>query len=321
MATFPTPAAPFGVPTLPTSVTLDLPGTANVNDATKKAGMAFGKLIETTGLAIAESQRQLNEVGATTTTALAGQMVDVIAAQVNAYDADGNLDETGTKTIPMKLPLINFIDPVFYEWSQVRLQGMFFATEFVSSTETSSLSAAASASASNTGISMFMGAGSNKSSFGLSSGGSNVDTTDQQSYGHIRASALLNPKTDIGVPKPRQLIDAPSLAVQVGPDVDDASEAGARFKECAILCYKRDGSKQDADKLMPLSIEVAGAMWTFNPAAAADAGKTTAEGAVPLKLKRVFPVPAGQTEPDTTPVEVTVTARLGVVSTTTVLRM
>jgi hypothetical protein len=337
MATFPTPAAPFGVPTLPTSVTLDLPGTANVNDATKKAGMAFGKLIETTGLAIAESQRQLNEVGATTTTALASQMVDVIAAQVNAYDADGNLDETGTKTIPMKLPLINFIDPVFYEWSQVRLQGMFFATEFVSSTETSSLSAAASASASNTGISMFMGAGSNKSSFGLSSGGSNVDTTDQQSYGHIRASALLNPKTDIGVPKPRQLIDAPSLAVQVGPDVDDASEAGARFKECAILCYKRDGSKQDADavlilhipepakpdadKLMPLSIEVAGAMWTFNPAAAADAGKTTAEGAVPLKLKRVFPVPAGQTEPDTTPVEVTVTARLGVVSTTTVLRM
>lgn len=321
MATFPTPAAPFGVPSLPTSVTLDLPGTADVNDATKKAGMAFGKLIETTGLAIAESQRQLNDVGAATTTALASQMVDVIAAQVNAYDADGNLDETGTKTIPMKLPLINFIDPVFYEWSQVRLQGMFFATEFVSSTETSSLSAAASASASNTGISMFMGAGSNKASFGLSAGSSNVDTTDQQSFGHIRASALLNPKTDIGVPKPRQLIDAPSLAVQVGPDVDDASEPGARFKECAILCYKRDGSKQDADKLMPLSIEVSGAMWTFNPAAPADAGKTTAEGAVPLKLKRVFPVPAGQTEPDTTPVEVTVTARLGVVSTTTVLRM
>ena len=37
--------------------------------------------------------------------------------------------------------------------------------------------------------------------------------------------------------------------------------------------------------------------------------------------KALSPGPAGQTEPDTTPVEVTVTARLGVVSTTTVLRM
>lgn len=301
------------------STALGLTGTADVSDELGRAGMSFGKLVELTGKAVADTQFKLNQTGAAMASVLATTQVDVIAVQESIYDDEGNLDES--KTFTRKLPLINFIDPVFYEWSQVRLQGMFFATEFVSSTETSSLSAAASASASNTGISMFMGAGSNKSSFGLSSGGSNVDTTDQQSYGHIRASALLNPKTDIGVPKPRQLIDAPSLAVQVGPDVDDASEPGARFKECAILCYKRDGSKQDADKLMPLSIEVSGAMWTFNPAAPADAGKTTAEGAVPLKLKRVFPVPAGQTEPDTTPVEVTVTARLGVVSTTTVLRM
>jgi hypothetical protein len=304
----------------PQSITLDLAGSADVNDATKKAGLSFGKLIETTGLAVADSQRQLNDVGAASTSALAAQLVDVIAAQVNAFDDDGNLDAVGTKTLTQKLPLVNFIDPVFYEWAQVRLQGMFFASEFEGSTETSSSSVSATASTSNTGIGFLLGAGSNKFTFGVRGSTSDVDTSVEQSFGHIRASALLQPKTDIGVPKPRQLIDAPSLAVQVGPDVDDATEPGTRRKKLAILCNKRDGSPQDAGKLLPLSIEVAGALWAFDPLAAADAGKTVAGGSVPLMIKRVLPVPAGATLPDTTPVDVTVTVRLGVVSSTTVVR-
>jgi hypothetical protein len=304
----------------PQSITLDLAGSADVNDATKKAGLSFGKLIETTGLAVADSQRQLNDVGAASTSALAAQLVDVIAAQVNAFDDDGNLDATGTKTLTQKLPLVNFIDPVFYEWAQVRLQGMFFASEFEGSTESSSSAVGASASTSNTGIGFLLGAGSNRFSFGARGSASDADTSVEQSFGHIRASALLQPKTDIGVPKPRQLIDAPSLAVQVGPDVDDATEPGTRRKKLAILCNKRDGSPQDADKLLPLSIEVAGALWAFDPLAPADAGKTVAGGSVPLMIKRVLPVPAGAELPDTTPVDVTVTVRLGVVSSTTVVR-
>lgn len=304
----------------PQTITLDLAGSADVNDATKKAGLSFGKLIETTGLAVADSQRQLNDVGAASTSALAAQLVDVIAAQVNAFDDDGNLDATGTKTLTQKLPLVNFIDPVFYEWAQVRLQGMFFASEFEGSTESSSSSVGASASTSNTGIGFLLGAGSNRFSFSARGSASDVDTSVEQSFGHIRASALLQPKTDIGVPKPRQLIDAPSLAVQVGPDVDDATEPGTRRKKLAILCNKRDGSPQDADKLLPLSIEVAGALWAFDPLAPADAGKTVAGGSVPLMIKRVLPVPAGAELPDTTPVDVTVTVRLGVVSSTTVVR-
>ena len=106
MATLQPQLPALGAAPVPQSVTLALTGSADVNDATKKAGLSFGKLIETTGLAIADSQRQLNEVGAASTSALASQLVDVIAAQVNAYDDDGNLDATGTKTLPMKLPLM-----------------------------------------------------------------------------------------------------------------------------------------------------------------------------------------------------------------------
>lgn len=312
------PAIPFGA--LPSSFALDLADSADVNGATKQAGLAFGKLIETTGLAVADSQRQLNDVGAASTTALAAQLVDVIAAQVNAFDEDGNLDANGSKTITQKLPLINFIDPVFYEWAQVRLQGMFFASEFDASTETSSSSAGVSASAS-AGGGFLLGARKNSFAFGVRGNSSDVDLSVEQSFGHIRASALLQPKTDIGVPKPRQLIDAPSLAVIVGPDVDDATEPGVRRKKATIQCNKRDGSAQDAGKALPLSIEVAGALWKFDPTTPADEGLTEAGGGVRILLKRVLPVPAGATDPDTTPVDVTVVARLGIVSSTTVMRI
>ena len=204
--------------------------------------------------------------------------------------------------------------------AQVRLQGMFFAQEFVASTETSSLGVTASSQAQNTGTSIIFGVGSNKSSFGIGGSSSNVDTDQEQSFGHIRASALLQPKTDIGVPKPRQLIDAPSLSVRVSADVDDATEPGARLKKISVLWFKRDGSKQASGKRAP-SIEVTGALWDFDtPAAGAVKGQTDDEGEVPLLLKRVLPVPAGATEPDRTPVDVTVVVRLGVVSSTTVVR-
>ncbi|MES2714538.1 MAG: hypothetical protein V4795_02155 [Pseudomonadota bacterium] len=322
---------PFGINLPSGSMTLDLSDSADVNDATKKAGRSFGKLIETTGLAVAESQRQLNDVGAAATLALASKdaMVDVIAAQVNVYDDEGNLVAPGavdpdtpasTGTLTQKLPLINFIDPVFYEWAQVRLQGMFFAQEFVASTETSSFGVSASSQAQNTGTSIIFGVGSNKSSLSLGGSGSDVDTENAQSFGHIRASALLQPKTDIGVPKPRQLVDAPSLSVRVSADVDDDSEPGTRLKQISVLWFKRDGSKQVAGKRAP-SIEVTGALWEFGaPAAGAVQGETDGEGEVPLLLKRVLPVPAGATEPDRTPVDVTVVVRLGVVSSTSVLR-
>ena len=44
--------------------TLALPGTADVSDELGRAGMSFGKLVETTGKAIADTQLKLNQTGA-----------------------------------------------------------------------------------------------------------------------------------------------------------------------------------------------------------------------------------------------------------------
>jgi hypothetical protein len=296
----------------------DLAGTADVNDAVKKAGMSFAKLLETTGLAVADSSRQLNEVGAASTSALATTLVDVIAVQVNAYDDNGNLT-ADSRTITSKLPLINFIDPVFYEWTRVRLQGRFQATEFVSSTEGSVSVETQTSSRANVGLFMgLLGGGARANTQRGSAIGFDVDQVRESSFGNIRASAMLKPKTDIGVPKPRQLIDAPSLGILVGanlPDEVDGETTTVR-KAVTIIAFKRDGTA-NADKTLPLSIDVQGAMWAFNDPDTAT--ETDGEGRVFITLSRILPVAAGATDPDRTPVDVTVTVRLGLVSSTTVV--
>ncbi|HMC17449.1 MAG TPA: hypothetical protein VKI18_17570, partial [Albitalea sp.] len=138
---------PFGAGT----TTLALTGTADVADELSRAGMSFGKLVETTGRAVAETQLKLNETGAAMASTLATTLVDVIAVQESIYDDDGNLDDSHTFT--RKLPLINFIDPVFYEWSAVRLQGQFSASELVASSENKSSSLNISSNIGGVGIS------------------------------------------------------------------------------------------------------------------------------------------------------------------------
>jgi len=313
--------SPFGANT----AALALTNTPDVNAGTKAAGLSFGRLLETTGLAVAESSRQLNEVGADMTTALSSTMVDVIAAQVNTFNDQGQLIASGTKTLTNKLPLINFIDPVFYEWTQVRLQGLFQATEFAASNETSTTVVTASAGSSNTGTGFFFGAGTNRFSFGVSNVSTDVDTATESSFGLIRASALLQPKTDIGVPKPRQLLNAPSFAIVFGPDVTDvpAGAPTARRKEVSIQCFKSDGSKQPAAKVLPVSLEVVGAQWSFAASVVLDAGRPTldANGQFGIVLERQFPTPPGEgAVPDTAQAETTVTVRMGVVSASAVIR-
>ena len=57
--------------------------------------------------------------------ALASTLVNVIAVRERVFRDDGTLDHVTNHVRP--LPLISFIDPVFYQWTSVRLQGEFVA--------------------------------------------------------------------------------------------------------------------------------------------------------------------------------------------------
>lgn len=291
------------------STTLGLTGTADVSDEIKRAGVSFGKLVEFTGQAVAETQLKLNQTGAAMASTLATTQVDVIAVQENIYDDEGSLQES--KTFTRKLPLINFIDPVFYEWSAVRLQGQFYARELVTSNEANSSSYTSSTGYGNAGIGILFGAGYISSRSSNTKTSSDVDTSSDVSLGHVRASALLQPKRDIGVPPPRQVVRGPILTVVAGEikDIIVGTKLVGRTMSALLELRRRDGSPIP-DKA--ISIETDGAPWSFASAAAT---KTDASGQVAIVLRRDFLGDA----PDTSPQDVVLSARLGLVSNSTTL--
>jgi hypothetical protein len=126
--------------------------------------------------------------------------------------------------------------------------------------------------------------------------------------------AQLNPRTDVGVPRPTLAVRGPSIQIIQG-EIADLPNSGAdpltaRTMELLIQLRKSDGT---AIAGRSVSVETDGIPWEFS------AGDTSdASGNTPITLTRSFlPVPAGApagTVQDTAATETVVTVRLGLVS-------
>jgi hypothetical protein len=291
-------------------------GTSDVSDEGKAAGLAFGELIKKTGQAVADTQKQLNHTSAESATALATTLVDVVAVEEKIYNASGVL--TDSKAHTMQLPLVNFIDPTFYRWSQVRLQGEFVAREFTGESDTGTDTAT---SQSNVGISLggIFGIGYASGSGSSTSTNTSTDThstaSEDYSYGRIRAAAQLNPRPDVVVPRPNQVIQGPRLAVisgDVQDEKDGAKITGRTIK--VLLTYHRASGEPIKDK--PLAIDVQGLTWTYtNPAQ----DKTDINGALQITVHRDIPLDGDGNPGDATPKDFVVTARIGIVQNSTTI--
>jgi hypothetical protein len=291
-------------------------GTSDVSDEGKKAGLAFGELIKRTGQSVADTQKLLNQTSAASATALATTMVDVVAVEEKIYNDSGVL--TDSKAHTMQLPLVNFIDPTFYRWSQVRLQGEFVAREFTGESDTGTDTATNS---SNVGIRLggIFGIGYASGSGSSTSTNTSTDTTTQASedysYGRIRAAAQLNPRPDVVVPRPNQVIQGPRLAVISGDvqDVRDGTKIVARTIK-VLLTYHRASGEAIAGK--PLAIDVQGLTWSYSiPAQTV----TDANGSLQITVQRDIPLDGDGNQGDVAPKEFVVTARIGIIQNSTTI--
>jgi hypothetical protein len=264
------------------------------------AGMAFGDLVKLTGKAVADTQTKLNKTGADSTSALATTLVDVIAVQELDYDDNGNV--TGEKTFTQQLPLIDFIDPVIYQWTQVRLQGRFSASQFAATASTDTGTNTSTDSSGQAGLGIIFGGGYNNFQWDDSQTHTSSNFRVEDSVGLLRMNAVLEPRHDIGVPKPRQAIVGPRIAVDGGPIVDVGNPATSRTME-VVVTYTNSNGDPIANK--ELAIDTQGVAWAYKAG-----GTTDANGAVTIVLSRQF---VGDT-PDRTPVGFVVSVRKGVVS-------
>lgn len=290
------------MPDLLPSLATVLAEDANVADELRGAGIAFGTLVERTGAAVAATQLQLDTSSAATASALASTLVNVIAVRERVFRDDGTLDHVTNHVRP--LPLISFIDPVFYQWTSVRLQGEFYAREFAGSSESTSSSSSGGYGLLGAGVSMWLGPGMFHTGSLSSTTTRTAEVSTDVSLGRIRASALLEPRDDVGIPKPNQVIRGPRLALIQGEIADemDGDTLAGRTMSMLLQFTRRDGT---AITGKALSIETSGVPWRH-----LGTGVTDASGQIQIELRRDFL----DEDADTTPANFIITARIGLVS-------
>jgi hypothetical protein len=275
----------------------------DVSGQLENAGLAFGDLVKLTGKAVADTQTKLNKTAADSTSALAKTLVDVIAVQELDYDDNGNV--TGEKTFTQQLPLIDFVDPVLYQWTQVRLQGRFTASQFATTSSTDTHTNTSTDTSGQAGIGIIFGAGYNNFQYDDSQAHVDTNFRIEQSVGLLRMNAVLEPRHDIGVPKPRQAIVGPRISIDGGPIADVGAPATSRTMEVVITFTTADGTPISGKEL---AIDSQGVAWSYK------AGTTTdGTGAVTIVLSRQFVGDA----PDRTPVDFVVSVRKGIVGEST----
>src|SRR5262249_43414525 len=139
------------------------PTTTSAGQSLAQAGSDFGSLILGVGNAVAQTQLQLTQTSTNTASALANTLVDVIAVEETIFDDAGNVQSA--QSFQQKLPLIDFIDPVFYQWTQVRLQGMFFINEVAAASQATTSTATSSSNSEQHGLLVIFGGGQTGTKF------------------------------------------------------------------------------------------------------------------------------------------------------------
>ena len=292
------------------SSTLDiLPYIPDVGDEVDQAGVAFGDLVETTGEAVASTQLRLDLNSAATAQALANTLVDVIAVRETIYNDNGSIDDQVDHT--MKLPLINFIDPVFYEWSHVRLQGQFRAMEVATAATAHQKNYTKQTHTGQAGLLVLFGGGSSGKRESTNVIDRSNTTARDTSIGRMRMNALLRPRADVSVPKPTQVIQGPNLAILQSALSDDNTGGflSARHMDLLIQYTTRQGDPIPGKNF---AIETNGLTWEYSGAEITDA-----DGNLSITVTRTFV----DAEADTTPTNFIITARKGMVSNNVTVEM
>lgn len=278
----------------------------SISDELRRVSMGFGELINQIGQGISQTTARLTQTGAASISALATTTVKVIAAEETIYDDAGQIIRH--QSFQQELPLITFVDPVIYQWSQVRIQGSFFAQELSTATRESYSHHQDQESYGQGGLFVILGGGHNRNNSSGGSGSTQTLSEFDVSVGTVRLNALLEPRYDVGVPKPTPVVVGPNIAILQGQmfEEKDGGVLVGRTMEVLLEYRRADGA---AIAAKTLSVRCDGLAWRY---ASDIATQTDADGRVMIILRREFLDP----EEDTAQKPFLIEARKGLVNTT-----
>lgn len=189
---------------------------SDITDELAKGGPALGSFLKSVGLAVAESQAELDKNLAETAKKLSETQIDVIAVFEQEIGNDGLMKEG--KVHMQKLPLINYLMPTAYQYTRVYLEANMQVSEFSGEkglhvkAKAKSFGVSVSGSYGLTGgrISGGMSYGSSKSSVDV-----NRTTDTDAAAGDLHMESTLEPRGDIELPRPFIIQKGPRLKVQI----------------------------------------------------------------------------------------------------------
>ncbi|MGC4064849.1 MAG: hypothetical protein QM784_09425 [Polyangiaceae bacterium] len=189
---------------------------ADITDELEKGGPALGAFLKATGLAVADSQKALDETFRETAKMLSETQIDVIAIFEQVVDDEGQLKEGIPKK--QKLPLVNYVMPVGYAFRRVYLEADMKVQEFNAANgmnlrgKVTSLAANA-----NFKAGMFGASGGASMSVGHSSyeQEASASVSTDTAAGSLHLEATLEPRQDVTLPAPIIIQKGPKLAIRL----------------------------------------------------------------------------------------------------------
>ena len=198
---------------------------AEITDEMEKGGPAIGSFLKAVGLAVAETQTALDDTLVKTAEALSRTNIKVIAVFEQKLDDDGNM--TRGNAIIQELPLINYLMPTGYAFSQVHLTADMDVSEFNAANglniKKSSFSAGVNANVSYGLLSGWGGSGGMHVDYSNQNLSVGTSSAQDKAAGKLHMEATLEPRTDIQLPKPFIVQRGPRLRLMIA-EIKDVTE-------------------------------------------------------------------------------------------------
>jgi len=264
---------------------------ASVTDELERGGPAFGSFLRSVGLAVADTQGALDQTLVKTAEALAGAKVQTVAMFTQELNDDGTFDKA--TPVIQELPLISFVQPTAYQFTQVHLTADMEVSEFNTANgfnikkDHSDYGAELKAS-----YSMLSGFGGSLDAHYNATSDETQErksSSERKSAGKLHMEATLEPRPAFALPQPLIVQKGPKLSLMVtgrqeldksGQETTDPKAVTQRVVTAVATLLDKDG-KAMGSKPLDVACDNASIGITV-----ADGGKTTSDGTLTITLKR-----------------------------------
>ncbi len=293
---------------LPTGFFGSVLGDANAADDAKEIAPTFGDVLKSIGLAVAESQKALDDSLVTTAQKLSETTIKVVTDVVQVLDEDGRPDPTASEIITEEMSLVNFVPPTPHMWNHVAVSMDMSVGEITSE---SGFTFKQKQTNVNVGGGWF-------SVFGWFAGGSashsstemNVksETENKWATGSVRMDAELGSRPSDKLPVGAEIATGPRITFSQGAVKEEKRTGFLRRSMELTVEVRKDTGEPNPNKV--LEVDVAPFSFSFvNDAASSPklTGSTTnTAGVIKVLLTRDVPV-----NNPLTPTKGTVRVKLG----------